>query len=372
MPRCIYCLQDQTAVAFTKREHVIPASMGSFQPLNPTLLARDGLVCDTCNAEVFSPLEVNFIEDTMEGVYGQRLNLQGRSSVTMRDKNFKIERMAGLGDKFFDEMFFFLKVQDDKVVPHLRDQFKMRRRQGGCRIFLPEALEAIKKNPKDFAKLSADLKKLDQKDMAIFAETREKVDGIIALLKDYGVTYKEKETKGRKFEEGETFVLEENYSCTVNHDVGRVLAKIAFNYFAYCALQSGKTDLLYSSHFDAIRKFAHADIGVLRDIIVSIAEEPILHEEQAKKQRLHAHVINFLSEDGQIFVRMTFFGRPAVYKILLGTLPPELVNDEFGCGHAFNPFGQQIMQLTQKQPIPQTEDQVRATFSLFNRLLAVN
>ncbi len=70
MPQCIYCLKKESEVTFKKREHVIPSSLGSFQPLNPTLLGGDGLVCDTCNGEVFSPLETLFMEDTLEGYMG--------------------------------------------------------------------------------------------------------------------------------------------------------------------------------------------------------------------------------------------------------------------------------------------------------------
>jgi len=176
MSRCIYCLKDDTQTLFTKREHVIPASLGSFVPLSPTITATDGLVCSNCNEKVFGPLETNFIEDSLEGVYAQRLNLQGRNSVIMRDKNFKIERLAGLGDKFFDQMFFFLEMKDGKVVPVMKDQIKLKRFQGGSRVFLPEALREIKKDSSVFKKISADMQKLDRKDMAVFAETVEKKD----------------------------------------------------------------------------------------------------------------------------------------------------------------------------------------------------
>ncbi len=369
MSRCIYCLKDDTQTLFTKREHVIPASLGSFVPLNPTIIATDGLVCSNCNEKIFGPLETNFIEDSLEGVYAQRLNLQGRNSVIMRDKNFKIERLAELGDKFFDQMFFFLEMKDGKVVPVMKDQIKLKRFQGGSRVFLPEALREIKKDSSVFKKISADMQKLDRKDMAVFAETIEKKDKIVALLHEFGVPYKEKESKERKFEKGEKFMLEKDYTCTINHDIGRVLAKIAFNYFAYCALQDKQTEILYSSHFDSIRNFAYADKGVLRQIIPSISEEPILYEEKIRNQRLHAHLINFLPENGSIVVRMTFFGRPAIYKVVLGTLPPELNHDHFGCGHAFDPFSHQIVQLSQQLPLPKTEDQIKASFGLFKRYI---
>lgn len=371
MARCIYCLEDETTKAFTKREHVIPTSMGSFTPLNPTLLAVYGVVCDTCNGDIFSPLEVNFIEDSLEGVYGQRLNTDGRNSVTMRGNNFQIEKLVGFGDHFLDQMFFFLQLKDGKVVPVLKDQIKLKRFQGGYRVFLPEALETIKKDSSTFERIASDLQKLDQKDMAIFAESRERIDAIILLLKEFGVNYVEKETHGKELKPDEKIIVEENYTCTINHDIGRVLAKTAFNYFAYCAVQDGMTHLLYGDEFRAIREFTHADTGNLREIIPSINEEMILYQEREKNMRLHAHVINFLSEDGNIIVRMTFFGRSAIYKIIIGRLPNELNNEHFGCGHAFDPFSHQIMQLSQLQPEGQAEEQIRATFGLFKRNIKV-
>ena len=369
MSRCIYCLKNDTQTLFTKKEHVIPASLGSFEPLNPTILDTDGLVCSNCNEEIFGPLETNFIEDSLEGVYAQRLNLRDRNSVIMRDKNFKIVRLAGLGDDFFDQMFLFLEMKEGKVVPVLKDQIKLKRFQGGSRVFLPEALRKITKDSSAFKKISADMQKLDRKDMAVFAETTEKKDKIVALLHEFGVSYEEKESRERKFEAGDSFMIEEDYTCTINHDIGRVLAKIAFNYFSYCALQDNQQVILYSSHFDSIRNFAHSDTGILREVIASISEEPILYEERVRNQRLHAHVINFLPENDSVVVRMTFFGRPSVYKIILGTLPTELDHDHFGCGHAFDPFSRQILQLSQQQPQPQTENKIRASFGLFKRFV---
>ncbi len=371
MARCIYCLKDDTESAFTKREHVIPSCLGSFVPLNPTLTAAEGVVCDTCNGEVFSPLEVIFREDSYEGVYGQRLNLQGRNSVTMRGNNFKVESLSGFGDKFFGEMYLFLKVDEKqkKVVPELRDQIKLRRFRGGFRVFLPEALERIRDGSREFERVAHDLQNLDKKDMSIFAENREAIDRIIALLHRFGVPYKEKESKYRKFEKGDKLDFHEKYTCTITHDIGRVLVKTAFNYFAYCMIQSGKKDLLYTNHFNAARTFVQNDSGItLQEIIPSCSEEPILWEER-ERGRLLGHIINFRQEEGRIVCRLTFFGLPAVYKIIVGTIPDALRDDGFGCGHVFDFIGHKIMNISQtSSPEHPTEEQLRTTFGVLKRL----
>lgn len=371
MARCIYCLKDESSASFTAREHVIPASLGSFQPLTPTLAARDGLICNRCNSEVFSPLETVFTEDTLEGIHGQRLNIQNRNSVTMRGNHFKIEQLGGFGPDFFKQMFFFLKPQDGKIVPVLKNQIKLRRFQGGYRVFLPEALEAIRKDSSAFRRVSADMQKLDRKDMCIFGENREEVDKMIRLLHSFGVPYKEKESMGHMFQPGDKILLDESYTCTINMDLARVLAKIGFNYFAYCALQSSSQHLLYSEYFDTIRKFAHDGSGVkgLKQIIPSISEDCILWEEKESGMRVLAHLINFRAEEGKVIVRMTFFGLPAIYKIVIGTLPYELNDLRFGCAHAFDPFSHRIINMSQTRPVGEpTEEQIKATFGLFKRI----
>jgi hypothetical protein len=312
-----------------------------------------------------------FMEDTLEGIQGQRLNIQNHNSVTIRGNHFKIEQLSGFGPDFFKQMFFFLKPQDGKIVPVLKDQIKLRRFQGGYRIFLPEALEAIRKDTSAFKRISADLKKLDKKDMCIFGETRESVDRIIALLHSFGVEYKEKESFNHFFKPGDKILVEENYSCTINTDLARVLTKIAFNYFAYCTLQSSQTDLLYSNHFDTIRNFSHSGSGVngLKDIIPSISEDFILLEEKTSNKRVLAHLINFRVEEGLIIARMTFFGSAAIYKIIIGSMPSELLDDRFGCGHAFDPFSHRLINMSQTPPVGEpTEEQIRASFGLLKRI----
>ena len=157
MKRCIYCLKNSSSTPFSRREHVIPVSLGRFTPLNPTISARDGLVCDVCNTEVFGALETLFLEDSLEGMFAQRLNLQRRNSVILRNQNFKVDQLRGFGDRFFDQMFLFLKPQGGTLAPDLRDQIKLRRRQGGYRVFLPEALESVQRGTQAFNKLKSAL-----------------------------------------------------------------------------------------------------------------------------------------------------------------------------------------------------------------------
>ncbi len=363
--RCVYCLKTEVDTTFRNREHVIPQSLGRFQPLNPTI--KGNIVCDECN-KLFSGLEVNFIEDTYEGIYSQRLNLRSNGSITIRGKLFKIDRTSGFGDGFLKEMFPFLEAKNGKISPVPRSQIKLNRFREGCRIFLPEALDAIPSGSREFKKLAADMQKLSQKDIAIFAEDHKELREIIALLHEYGVNYKEKKSKYEKLEPGQKILIEESYQCSINIDIARVLAKIAFNYFAYCAIQSQSSEILYLDNFKKIRTFIHnGTIAKIKDIIPSISEEPILREERDQKKRYIAHFINFLAEDEHIFIRMSFFGLPTIYKVDLGTTPKELNIPNLGCGHAFDPFTHTIYHLSQNPNLKLSRREVIESFGLLKR-----
>ncbi len=366
MAQCIYCRKNEMETTFFSREHVMPQCLGSFTPLNPTI--RGDLVCDVCNSRIFNPLETLFMEDTYEGIYGQRLNLENRGSVIMRGKYYKIDRIAGFGNDFFDQMFLFLKWEEGKVVPDFRNQIKFKRFQCGYRVFLLENLQSISEDSRECRKLSADIKRLSQKDISIFVENDEKLAEAKGILKKLGVEYKEKESRFHQLKPGERFELKEEYTCTINSDLGRVLAKIAFNYFAYCALQESMTDILYLEEFNKIRKFIYEGSGKLKEIIPSISEEPILWEERGRKTRFLAHIINFLFEDGKIVARMTLFGLPPVYKIILGDIPDGIETVKFGCGHLFDPFNHEIYNLSQTQTDNPTAEQIRLSFGLFKRI----
>lgn len=366
MPKCVYCLKDETQTSFNSREHIIPSSMGKFVPLNPTI--KGDIVCDACNTKIFSPLETNFIEDTYEGVMSKMLNLDGSGSVRICGKNFKIEQISGLGEDFFDEMFYFLKWENNKIVVDLKRQIKLRNYDGGFQVFLPEAMERIKKDSSKFNEVKANLKKLKQKDIQIFAESPEAIKEIIELLKGFGINYKERESKGRPLSPNDKLELKQDYACKIDKNIARVFAKIAFNYFSYCAMQDNMEEILYGSEFDETRQFILTGNNFpLKKIIPSINEEPILLEERTEGKRLIAHLINFLKDNGNIVTRMTFFGLPAIYKIVLGPIPPGLNKDSFGCGHAFSPFTREIYNLAQRQLKNPTENDIRLSFGLFKR-----
>ena len=369
--KCIYC---ESQNIFNK-EHVIPQFLGTFEPISPTLKTKDKLVCQNCNSKIFSSLETEFKEDSWEGITGQMLNFTRSNSVRIRGANVKMGCLSGLGDKFFDEIFPFLKEQNKKFVVDLKPQIKVRNYAGenGYQIFLFDALKDIKKNPKKFKRIKERIKTTGKNNFAIFTGGDSKEDDTqmneaIALLKDYGITYNEKERKFVPVNPTENKQFEVNITCTITPNICRFIAKVAFNYFSFCALQDQNHTILYDSCFDKIKKFILGDTKIERkEIITEVSNDPITYHEKESGKRFVGHIIVFFQEDGRIFSKLTFLGGK-VYKVLLGTATNNFQTNNFGCGHLFFPFDKSIHNLTQLPKKNPTDEEIKQSFGLFRRI----
>lgn len=345
----------------------MPACMGAFRPLNPTITATDGLVCDSCNGETFNRLETIFTEDSYEGVLSQRLDLLPGKSVTLRDQRFKITKRLGFGDNFFNTMFPFLRPGAGGYEVELRNQVKVRGLASGSRVFLADRLAAMRPDSRAFRLVARDLRHIPSSNVAIFAESVTAVEDIVSVLQRLGIQYSPRSIVQYNLPSNEA--VEEDYDGTIDSDIGRVLCKVAFNYFAYCALKCGRQDILYRTEFDALRRFLWLGEGRLQDHITSFREQPILFKDRESEQDTLAHFVTFREVDGQVMSQLSFFASGFVYRIVLGALPPELAVAHFGCGHAFDPFGGAIFKLGQAAPTAdEVNKPVHRTFGLFNRI----
>lgn len=370
MSKCAYCLKTEDKTTFKGREHIIPQFLGKFDSENPTI--KGDLICDRCNNEVFSKLETNFKEDSYEGVFGQMLNLEGHSSIRLRGKNVKIKLEWNMEDEFFNGIFPFLKVENNELRAYPQAQIQIKNFDGVYQIFLADALEKIKENPRKFAETKEKIKKLKNEDIHIFAggeklEDKYELDKTIDLLKDFGKNYNEKSRKFSRIEQNPEKKIRFDMDLCVDRDLGRVLAKICFNYFLFCLKKSELEHIAYREEFNNIRGFVMGENSLeLKDVVRSSKRECILFDEKIKDKRLVAHIIVFQIIDSKIVANLTLFGKN-VYDILIGNAPAELIKDNFGCGHAFNPFSKQIANLKQEpKPSPTPED-LKISFGVFNR-----
>lgn len=352
MSKCIYCLKTESETVFKGEEHIIPQCLGG-KPF-PTITKE--FICSNCNSVILSGLETEFKQDSFEGVFGQMLGIGDSGSVWIRGKNMNINTVAGFGDKFFDEMFPFLKIENNTPVVDLVGQLKVRNKYDGFQVFPLATLEKVKNagSKRKFKEIKERLSKASLKDLALFAGsedgTTDSIDSFIELLKEYGVNYKEKERKHMPSEQVQDKAFEVEWECKIENNLMRVIAKIAFNYFAYCSICEGKyyQDLLMGDDFNAIRNFIIYGKGSWRDFVKFSDNKAILNIEGNGEKRVLVHTILFANNNGKIMARVSLFGR-WIYEVTISKYPLNLIQSNFGCGHVFEPFGRTVHAIS---PIP--------------------
>lgn len=369
--KCIYCKRESNKTIFSKSEHVIPKLFGVFGKNieNPTL---KGYVCDICNSN-FGKLE-NFVkEDTEEGVFFQMLNLNNSYQIRIRNDKTKTKFFLGFGDDFFNEFFPLFKIENNNLVIYLQPQIKLIKPSGYYYIFLIEKLKDAIKNPKELKKIKKIFNNIENKNIRIFtgadsAGDESCLEDAINLL---NYLRKEKYREGKRrhspIPKSEMPMFKINMDCTINKERGRIFAKIAFNYFMYCATKENKTEILYYNNFNRIIDFVNGNKKIpIKDIITNVDQKDyILYEEKEREQRFGAHQIVFYQENNYIVSEIIFIGR-RIYKIILGEIPNELKKLNFGCGHLFNPFSKTIHGLTQNSDKIGIENKPK--FGLFQRI----
>jgi len=365
---CIYCGKTDKETTFKRREHVMPVLMGSF--INgPTI--RDW-VCDDCNGNTFNKLETVFKEDTHEGIFCQMYNLDDNYQIRIRGKNTKAVFSPNFGTDFFKNIFPVFGMDKGERKAFFPPQIRIKRGgEGGYVVLLVEKLKNIR-GTKKFRKLQKALAGVISKDVMIFAganfeNDRKNLGEAIGILKELGIEYKEGRSKYVPISDDGEKRFEIEMNGKIERDAGRVIAKVAFNYFAYCAIRSGKPYLLFDPKFSKIKKYILGEIDPpIKEIITGFDNEPFIYEEKMAGKRIIAHFLMFYGEKGDLIGKVTFFGLHN-YTINLGTLPDELRNNPgFGSAHLFNPFTGEIGGMTQNPA--KRGSGIEIGFGLFNRI----
>ncbi|MDD2392385.1 MAG: HNH endonuclease [Bacilli bacterium] len=345
--KCIYCNKEKEKKLFNT-EHVLPRMLGTFQE-NLTI---KGHVCKNCNSVIFSSLESRFKEDSEEGIFWQMYNLNDSYQVRIRGEFTKMFFIAGLGDDFFNDIFPFFEYKDGEYCIKFVDQINIKNYcKEGYLILLIDNLKKIRGSSR-FRKLIQNLEGTRSDDVSIFVgiqnnKDRLKLDEAISLLRELGIDYKEKQGKftGSEGIEGKEFRISVNQNISTY--VARFLAKISFNYFSYCAIQSDMGHILFNDNFISIKDYILRKKGLpIKEVVISIQQEPIIYDEKIMKRRIVGHTIAFYQFNGEVFSYVSFLGKK-IYTIKLGKIPEDLVRDNFGCGHFFDPFNHQFSGISQ-------------------------
>lgn len=366
---CIYCGKDANSTKFGNREHVVPELLGSFEN-NLTLI---GWVCNTCNSETFNPLENRFKEDTEEGISCQMMNFNDSSEIRIRNSNSKFNLELGFGDPMFNDTFPFLTYKDGAWKITFIPQIKIKGySKNGFIVLIIDKIKGLPRDGKKWRKIKNILSPFKSKDVSIFTHgeddpERKDLNAAMDLVRELGIDYKPGTEKQMPFVGDGSDKVQANVSIniTFGSDSARVLAKIAFNYFAYCAITSNKEDVLYHPNFSKIKSYILGQIELpIKDIVVNKPSySPLTFDEAKHNGRLVGHMVTLTNKNGKLVSQVKFGGR-LVYEILLGDMPPEIVEPNFGNGHMFDPFQKKIFGMTQN-PEKWGSD-MPLSFSLFN------
>jgi len=374
MQRCIYCLAEKEDECFN-REHVMPESFGTFE--NAPVL--HGTVCMVCNSEVFQLLEHEFKEDTDAGVFCQmfsRLIKRKPTQARLRGKNTQLKKRFSMLDDFFSDVFPFFVVEDDRIKVAFIPQVIVQKPD--FLVYIPiDVLVLARTDTKLRKRLESILTRdLERKDIKMFGGADSLEDGlemirrIAAHLAEYGIEYVPDEAKNKYNEVGDVSKqhFEMSYQVTLTQEAGRVLAKIAFNYFAKCAQDAGNVELVFEPYFNRLRAFIMGDGTVeLKDVITNVEQKAIIKDLDGQDASLVAHVINFEAVNGDLIAKMCFFSG-TVFTINMGKVPAGFDRAEFGCGHAFFPIDQKICPISANPARIGDAYSVAKSFGLLNRL----
>jgi hypothetical protein len=342
--------------------------MGSFNN-NLTL----GCVCNHCNSHVFNPLETRFKEDTEEGLFCQMVNFSDSHEVRIRNGNLKLSVDIGLGEPFFNETFPFLTFRDGGWKILFVPQIKIKGyAENGYIVLLVDKIKNLPRSGGKFRNLKKFLKWAESKNVSIFTHgeddlERRDLNEAMDLVRELGINYKSGTEKSIPFVGDGSDNKKANVSVnvTIGFDAARIIAKIAFNYFAYCAIESEMENILHHKNFSKIKSYilGETEWPMKEMIIEKPTYNPILFEEKSGGVRFIAHIITIQNEDGNLVAKVSFAGR-LVYKILLGKMPVEINKVDFGNGHIFDPHRKEIYGLTQNPAKRGTGD--LKNFTLFN------
>lgn len=315
--RCIYCLRED--VPFEGKEHVMSQFLGTFSPDN--LILKE--VCDRCNSKVISKLETIFKEDSVEGFVAAQYQLRTSSSIRFRNKRLKFSKRVSGNQRIFDSIFPTIDPATGKAIP--TPQIVIEGKNGKIQILFLKGIKDFKR----FAK-KINWTGVQGATISIFGQGSE-VGELIQELRNRGVNYKENENEN--LELNEDGGIECEFSGTIDRDIERFICKLAFNYFAYCAINSGLTEVIYENTFNEIRDFVIKDEG--RKLVI-VKNNGLSAKGYEDRDRIPFHFIGLKAHQGKIMAEVSIFGH-LKYVVEVGKYPFKTGNaNSFGLGHIFN------------------------------------
>ncbi|RTL37261.1 MAG: hypothetical protein EKK48_24475 [Candidatus Melainabacteria bacterium] len=297
----------------------MPQSMGTFTPKSLILIE----VCDACN-NTFSKLETFFKEDSLEGFIAAQYQFRRDSSIRFRRDRLTFKnRMTG-EQRVFDDMFPTLDPETGNAIP--TPQVVIHGKNGYSQVLFLKGL----KDAKGFAN-RINWTGEERESICVFAKGDEQLGELIAELRNRGIDYKELQQERLDLNCDGHFDCE--FEGRLDREIMRVIAKIAFNYFAYCTIKSGLYDILYEDEFRAIRDFILSDSGKTPVVATRYS---IAMKGQEHRSHIPFHFIRVSEQRGRIVAEVALFGHMK-YVVELAKYPFRTASpSSFGLGHVFD------------------------------------
>jgi len=312
MAKCIYCLHEN--VTFN-REHVIPETLGTFEPKNMVL---NNKVCQECNKYFGDNLEpilsnYSYLALLKTGIWSPlKKRLLGSSKGS-------IETSEALDitlpiNNVLDGAHLIIRTADLKI--DLQTQIGFRReREDGRYDYYPYSL--LIKRPELLRREAERVKKYGKDGKSVFAIFHsDELSDIQSLLSKYGINLMDKQTQELPLPKDDTVLAK--IVLTINDKVKRGLAKIAFNYFAEITKDILGKDYIYRDIFDALRKYIRYGENIYKINFIDILNHNVLADETGKiKINVEGHLLGVSSSGAEIFGIVYLFKR-LPFRVLLG------------------------------------------------------
>lgn len=323
--RCIYCQEEKSGECFTRAEHVVPQSFGTFRN-NFTLR---GIVCNSCNQFFGDNLEIALARDTFEG--HSRFAHGVRDSEDFRPFGRGSRIVIRLTEGSFAGAYAYREYSPEveEIVLRPLPQIGFRR---------------IDSNEYEYFLLDELPERTDLNAMGIAWDHPEAIRAVAvdeATLKDSLAQ------KGIKFRpRGELVTLDDSESLlcdvegTVDEIIFRAIAKIALNYLAYWQ----GAEFVHKSYFDPVRRYIRFSERP-SFLLVSVTEQPVLADEPVVGRRRLGHLLTVnWAADGQSIVSQVSLFNWVTYCVSLARDYPEAARD-IKKGHFFNVSSGEILAL---------------------------
>lgn len=320
------------------KEHVLPRAFGGFRGALTLARPRRVRVCKTCNKRLGDELDIGLSRGSWEAV----LRLQ-RGVIPLEEyKNLKYDRFKinlPQGHPRAPMLLRFVPGRDGKSLGTApMAQVRLRMPDGTIHCVperdistkVPVLLEGGRPTGLDLFWWSED--RGAEERLRIAAEA---VGLRPSNWREYPVD-----------RSGEPEEIEAHFELSIDHVVGRAIAKIGFEYFV-SAVGETYADLLDDRRLEGIRKTILGESEDWR-LHVRPTDEPVLLQETKRLRMTQGHLLVLSWNTGassDITVRVALFNEH-VYDVLITNSPPEIWR-EIGQGHHYDVRTMEVKRLAQ-------------------------